>query len=489
MQVTDVNDPPVALNDTFSVFQNSTENVLQVLANDNTGVDDPTSETLRVTLVSTGSQGGNIVVGSSGLTIRYTPRPAFQGTETFTYTVSDGRGGTATATVSVSVALQNPPPTPQDDRFTVVEDALQASFDVLANDTTNDPTETLSVSAVGSSQVGSQFSVSSDGKAVLYRPGANFNGSEVLTYTLRDSGGATAIGRVTFTVTAVNDPPDAVDDTLTALSAQATNNLNVLANDKNVDTGETLTITAVTQPPAGKGTVAIAADGKSLIYTSPSSSFQGAFAFTYTIGDGTGLTDTATVNLDVKNFIPRSFTGMLKYGESSVIGGLTLNLAGTDLTGAAVSKTTQVAANGRYAFSNLAPGDYTLSRNPLPFLNDVGSSITINSGITDGDKVLSDLVISGGLRPQYFNLRDFLGSSFKNSLTVAVNADGTGNWYSTVGSWAALPTLSVNVSSGDSLRINAVDASQKSLAATLPIAAMTSARTAGSSVWPRKVTR
>ena len=40
VQVTDVNDPPVALNDTFTVFRNSTQNMLEVLTNDTTGVDD-----------------------------------------------------------------------------------------------------------------------------------------------------------------------------------------------------------------------------------------------------------------------------------------------------------------------------------------------------------------------------------------------------------------------------------------------------------------
>ncbi len=57
----------------------------------------------------------------------------------------------------------------------------------------------------------------------------------------------------------------------------------MLANDVNPDAGENLTITAVTQPQAGRGTVSIAADGKSLIYSAPNVDFTGSVQFTYTL--------------------------------------------------------------------------------------------------------------------------------------------------------------------------------------------------------------
>jgi cyclophilin family peptidyl-prolyl cis-trans isomerase len=474
VQVADVNDPPVALNDTFTVFRGSTQNVLDVLLNDTTGVDSPSSESLVISAVSSGSAGGTIERGPSGLTVRYTPAANFTGTETFTYTLSDGRGGTATGTVSVAVNLQNPPPTPQNYAFTVVEDAPEASFNVLANDTTNDPTETLSVSAVGTSQVGSTVSVAEDGLSVRYRPAANFAGTEVLTYTLRDSGGATAVGQMTFTVTPVNDPPNAVDDTLEALSAQATTTLNVLLNDTNVDQGETLTITAVSQPPTGSGTLAISTNGQNLIYTSPSSTFEGQFSFTYTIGDGSGLTDTATVTLNVRNFVPRKISGLVNAGIETLndqfyFAGFPLILTGTDVTGADVSVQSQVGAGGAFAFDNLAPGDYTLVREPLAFLSDSGSSVTINSGVSDGD-VVSNLMVTGSLKVGLFDIRDFLGSTVKNSLTVALNADGSTNWLAPRGDWAQLSTLQAQMdSSGNALRINAARGTQSNLQATLPL--------------------
>ena len=71
--------------------------------------------------------------------------------------------------------------------------------------------------------------------------------------------------------------------------------IDVLANDTIApDTGETLTVTAVTQ--GANGTVTFTADGVSF---TPDANFYGTDSFTYTITDGNGGTDTATVNVTV----------------------------------------------------------------------------------------------------------------------------------------------------------------------------------------------
>ena len=60
--------------------------------------------------------------------------------------------------------------------------------------------------------------------------------------------------------------------------------------------GETLTVTAVTQ--GTNGTVTFT--GSDVTYT-PDADFFGTDSFTYTISDGNGGTDTATVNVTVTN--------------------------------------------------------------------------------------------------------------------------------------------------------------------------------------------
>ena len=66
--------------------------------------------------------------------------------------------------------------------------------------------------------------------------------------------------------------------------------INVLANDSDLD-GDALSVTAAS---AGNGSVSIRPDG-SLDYT-PNANFNGTDTVTYTISDGNGATDTATVS-------------------------------------------------------------------------------------------------------------------------------------------------------------------------------------------------
>ncbi|MEX2027649.1 MAG: Ig-like domain-containing protein, partial [Pirellulaceae bacterium] len=295
--VNNVNDPPTAVNDTFTVLQNSSNNNLTVLANDSFAPD--TNETLTITAVSAGSQQGTISIAPGGGSIRYTPKANFTGSETFTYTIGDGNGGTRQATVTMTV---NPPgPVAANDTATVQEDSSATTINVLANDVPEPGgSQTLTVSSVGTASQGGTVTIGTGGANVVYTPAANFQGTETFTYTLSD-GTKTSTGTVTVTVTNTNDAPTAVNDTLDAFKNTATQ-LNVLANDVSApDPTEAFTITAATQ--GAQGTVTISQDGTRAIYT-PATDYTGPDTFTYTMSDPGGLTSTATVNVTVQNFIP-----------------------------------------------------------------------------------------------------------------------------------------------------------------------------------------
>jgi Ca2+-binding RTX toxin-like protein len=89
-----------------------------------------------------------------------------------------------------------------------------------------------------------------------------------------------------------NTPPVATDDQGT-VDEDRTVVLNVRANDSDID-GDALTVVSFTQPSQGKVTLV----GGVLTYI-PATAFVGSDAFTYTISDGRGGTDTATVNVTV----------------------------------------------------------------------------------------------------------------------------------------------------------------------------------------------
>jgi Ca2+-binding RTX toxin-like protein len=92
---------------------------------------------------------------------------------------------------------------------------------------------------------------------------------------------------------APNNPPNAVDDAAVADEDQPVA-INVLANDSDPD-NDVLTVTAFTQGAHG----AVTANIEVLTYT-PAAGYVGPDQITYTIADGRGGTDTATVAITVR---------------------------------------------------------------------------------------------------------------------------------------------------------------------------------------------
>jgi len=133
---------------------------------------------------------------------------------------------------------------------------------------------------------------------IKYTPDANFAGGiDQFTYQVKDADGNTSEATVTITVpTAQNVAPVGVDDTITtSVGTPAT--IDVIANDTDADNSDTLSLLNIITDPA-HGTVVIA--GNEVTYT-PDSNFEGVDQFTYTVSDGQGHTDTATVNIVVSN--------------------------------------------------------------------------------------------------------------------------------------------------------------------------------------------
>jgi cyclophilin family peptidyl-prolyl cis-trans isomerase len=456
IQVQPVNDAPNAVNDSQEVIENSSENFLSVLSNDDDGPD--ANETLRITTVGTPSQGGRVTIGASGNNLLYSPRSGFVGSETFTYTISDNGNLTSTATVTINVRPAVPPPTAVSDAFTVAEDAAAADFDVLANDTPSQTGETLTI--VNATATSGVASVTVNGTRLNYRPNANFSGTDIVSYTLRGSQGGQTTGTVTYTVTPVNDGPTSVDDTLTANATSSNTSLDVLANDTNVDAGETLTITAVTQPASGQGTVSISSDSKRVLYTPPSNQFSGAVTFTYTIGDGSDLRSTANVALQVQAFQPRDIGAILTNSASSAgdffqFEGISARLTGTDLTGQAVSRNLMLA-DGRFVAPSLPPGTYTIETPSLPFfMGSPANTVTIHSAANDTSSVSTPLNV-GMLDPRYIDIRDFLGTTMGRGLLVAIAPGQNQSWIAGQGDWRDFKSISATLTpSSNQLQLQA----------------------------------
>ena len=128
---------------------------------------------------------------------------------------------------------------------------------------------------------------------LTYTPDAGYFGSDSFTYTITDGQGETDTATVTMTVTSTNQAPAAVDD-VAETDEDSPVVISPLANDTDPDE-DSLDIDSFSDP--AHGTVVDNGDG-TLTYT-PDAGYFGSDSFTYTITDGQGETDTATVALTV----------------------------------------------------------------------------------------------------------------------------------------------------------------------------------------------
>ena len=487
INVSAANDPPVANDDTFSATV-GVQTSLNVLANDNGGPNE--NDTLTITGVGTGSKGGTIQIAPGGTTINYTSSASATGSETFTYTISDGRGGTATGRVTVNIQPANAGPSANNDTFNVQEESAATIFDVLANDSAAQG-RTLTITGVGSPSRGGNVTVTNNGTRVSYTPAANFQGSETFTYSISDGAGGVATGTVTVNVANANDPPVAVNDTQRVGKNATAVRIEVLANDNSgVDPAETLIVSAVTQGSNG-GTVAIGTGGSFVTYT-PATDFLGTETFTYTIRDPGGLTSTATVTVTVVNFVPSDIRGFAfidrnKNGShestDTAIVGVKIQLTGTDRDNQAVSLSTTTDMSGAYAFTGLAPGNYTVSRPDQTFLDkptgsagsSAGSSgqngsITVN--LPENTQAANYNFNELGRLPKFVYPWELFGSTPRTNITIAMNSSGANLWRQFGGTaWQNFSSVNVTKSTdGKSLNLVTNDSTNGQQNATISLA-------------------
>ena len=504
LTVNNVNDPPVANDDVATVTEDTSDNFIDVLSNDNDGVDE--GETLSVTSAQgVGGFQGTLAVATGGTGVLYTPAPDFFGQEQFTYEISDGNGGTATATVTVTVENTNDDPTAVDDVFTVDEDTTN-DLDVLQNDSdAPDTGEVLTVTDAGfggtsgTTQVGGTVQVV--GNQVRYTPPADFFGTDTFTYDISDGNGGSAMATVTVTVDNVNDDPTANDDTTLALKNFTDQAIDVLANDEIApDVNETLTIISVTQPSNGS---VVIVGGTTVEYT-PNANYEGPDSFQYTISDGNGGEDTAQVDVDVVDAIPSDVSGFLyidadndgefdeaepftdtngngrwEVGEPFTdlngngfrnaaelrLAGIDVTITGETIKGNIFTQTLTTDKDGKYVFedvlpSSLDPGDpgYTLSASQGSFLLDGKDSIGDQGGVADStndrlEQIKLDIFGTPnaqnnrfgerGVKSEFLTVAELFASSSPFGAIVATNTSGDQFWFALMEGWDNVASVSM----------------------------------------------
>jgi hypothetical protein len=253
---------------------------------------------------------------------------------------------------NLTVTLNGPPNAVNDAYTTDEETALDVTGGaLLAND--NDPNnDTLAVTAFDAT--------STEGVTVTVDANGNFTYNHIaiarfqelavgasivdfFNYTVSDGQGGQDIGMVTITVNGVNDLPIAADDIFSVDEDSGPNQLDVLANDNDPDTGDVPIISTVIQPV--NGTVVITGGGTGMTYE-PDANFTGANTFNYTIDDHNSGIDTASVTVTVRNVNDPPVMTTTTAPDGVVDQYYTLVVRGTDVDGDTLTFTGTTNANG-----------------------------------------------------------------------------------------------------------------------------------------------
>jgi hypothetical protein len=305
--------PPETQGDTYSVDEERPLSVDApgVLENDT----DPQEDNLTAELLNPPSNGTLDLRPDGSFT--YTPNANFSMGHDFAYYRACDPGGSCSGWTFIEFI--NEGPAANGDNASTDEDTA-VGVNVLENDAVRYNRGNLQPSSVRVlTQPGhGGATVDQASGRITYSPNADYNGADELTYEVCDEGASFDGGdpdpkcdsaKVNVTVNPVNDPPDAKDDAATT-DADTPAVIRVRNNDTPGpanEVGQTLTVDAITSPPA-HGTAEIVASGPDAgeVRYSPTAGYSGPDSFGYRVCDGEvpTLCDTATVRVTVSPASP-----------------------------------------------------------------------------------------------------------------------------------------------------------------------------------------
>jgi VCBS repeat-containing protein len=344
MDITPVNDAPVANNDSASGNED-TPITGNVLGNDA----DVENDALAAILVS-GPANGSLTLNTDG-SFNYTPNANFNGTDSFTYKANDGALDSNVATVTLTVNPVNDAPTASDTTINATEDTAYGGSLPGATDVDGDP-----VSYALNSGAGNGTAVVNADGSFTYNPNANFNGADSFTYTISDGNGGSNTYTVTVNVAAVNDAPTVAPVDLGSINEDGSRLItqaDLLAGASDVD-GDTLTAVNLALT-SGSGTLIDNLDGTWTF--NPSTNWNGSTDFSFDTSDGTTTTaNTASLTVTPVNDAPSITANTLDITEGDTVVLSNGNLNASDAE--------QGPAQLTFTISNLAQGQFEWAATP-----------------------------------------------------------------------------------------------------------------------------
>jgi len=240
---------------------------------------------------------GTTIDGVAGtLTLDYTANKG--GTADITVRATDNSGLWVEDTFTVTVTARNDTPTTSNiANINVNEDAVDTVINLFGEfDDVEDADADLTYTITSNTNGGLFDATNIDGVAGTLTLDYTTNQSGVSDITIRatDTGGLWVEDTFTVTVIAQNDTPIAVDDAVFTEEDTPITTQNLLANDSDID-GDPLIVDSFTQPAHGS----VVYNGNGTFTYIPDANYYGIDSFAYTITDGSGGFNTATVNITI----------------------------------------------------------------------------------------------------------------------------------------------------------------------------------------------
>ena len=318
--VRESNDAPLVTDDSAAVAEDSSANLINALANDKAGPANESAQQLSITAAAAAH--GQVTVNADG-NLLYTPNFNFFGTDTISYTATDNGTTNGTAdprssagTINVVVSEVNDAPSVAGSTAEVKEDSTENKIDGFLKATPGPSNESGQHLAIVSAEAEhGDVTFNSEG-FLIYTPDSDYFGPDRIRYLVTDDGTTngspdplTDLASVEVMVAGVNDAPVAADDSgSTNEDTQLIGNVLTGANgglDTDAD-GDALTVTTVAATSLYGATVSFNTNGAFTYDPTGSATLQALGAgsskvdtFTYSISDGHGGSDSATVSVTV----------------------------------------------------------------------------------------------------------------------------------------------------------------------------------------------
>ncbi|MEP4881522.1 beta strand repeat-containing protein, partial [Maribacter dokdonensis] len=469
-----VNSLPTAQDDDISIAQDSSNNAIDVLANNGNGPDDfggdgPNAGAITLPSTST-TNGGTVSVDDNSTpldptddTLLYTPAAGYSGSDSFTYTITDANNDSDTATVNVTVV-----PTPTiainvvagDDIINAAEDDSPVTISGTSTNVEDGQTVTVILNGETYTTTVSSNTWTLDIPAIDAQA---LDAAETITADVTNSLGTSAV-QVTRDIQHITTLPvpvlviDAItaDNILNATEAAADVAVtgNVTGDFNNGDT-VTLTVdgTDYTGTVDASGNYSIDVPGSKLA-ADPDTTVDGSVTTTDTAGNSATATDTQvysvdtvapaiTLNIDditadnILNAteaaadvaVTGNVTGDFNNGDT-----VTLTVDGTDYTGivdaagdysidvpgSKLAADPDTTVDGSVTTTDTAGNSATASDTQAYSVDTVAPTITLNIDDITADNILNATEVAADV-----TVTGTVSGDFNTGDTVTITVDGT----------------------------------------------------------------